>query len=84
MCSVFLLVMNAPMLNSDIKNKEEYVAFADQIAHAFLPDRNENPELHELVTLYQLQRHSKACRKYKNKFAKFVNLSLENFLLRKH
>ena len=41
--------MNAPGLNAD--NKEEYVAFVDQILHAFLPDRNENPELHELVKL---------------------------------
>ena len=61
--------MNAPLLNSD--NKEEYVAFVDQIIHAFLPDRNENPELHELVKLYQLHRHSKTCRKYKNEVCKF-------------
>ena len=60
----FLWVMNAPVLNSD--NKEEYVAFVDQIVHAFLRDRNENPELHELVKFYQLQRHSKTCMKYKN------------------
>ena len=43
----FLSVLNAPVLNLD--NKEEYVAFLDQIVHAFLPDKNENPELHELV-----------------------------------
>ena len=61
--------MNAPALNAD--NKEEYVAFVDQILHAFLPDRNENPELHELVKLYQLHRHSKTCRKYKNKVCRF-------------
>ena len=65
----FLMVMNAPVLNSD--NKEEYVAFVDQIVHAFLPDRNENPELHELVKLYQLHRHSKTCRKYKNEVCRF-------------
>ena len=43
----FLSVLNAPVLNLD--NKEEYVAFLDQIVHAFLPDKNENSELHGLV-----------------------------------
>ena len=61
--------MNAPALNAD--NKEEYVAFVDQILHAFLPDRNENPELHELVKLYQLHRHSRTRRKYKNEVCRF-------------
>ena len=65
----FLWMLNAPVLISD--NKEEYVAFVDQIVHAFLPDRNENPELHELAKLYQLHRHSKTCRKYKNKVCRF-------------
>ena len=57
----FLWAIDAPLLNSD--NMEEYVAFVDQIVHVYLPDRNENPELHELVKLYQLHRHSKTCRK---------------------
>ena len=48
-----------------------YVAFVDQIVHAFLPDRNENPELHNLVKLYRLQRHSRTCRKYKNELCMF-------------
>ena len=65
----FLWMLNAPVLISD--NKEEYVAFVDQIVHAFLPDRDENPELHELVKLYQLHRHSKTCRKYKNEVSRF-------------
>ena len=67
----FLRVANAPVLTSN--NKEEYVDFADQIVHALLPDRNENPELHNLLILYQLHR---TCRKYKKgpcifKFGKF-------------
>ena len=65
----FLWVMNAPVLNSD--NKEGYVAFVYQIIHAFLPDGNENPELHELVKFYQLHRHSKTCRKYNNDVCRF-------------
>ena len=48
----FLWVMNAPVLNSD--NKEEYVAFVNQIVY---PDRTKNPELHKLVKLHQLHRH---------------------------
>ena len=77
----FLWVANAPVLTSNIK--EEYVAFVDQIVHAFLPDRNENPELQNLVKLYQLHRHSRTCRKYKNescrfKFGKFFSKKKKN------
>ena len=43
-------------------NKEEHVAFVDQIVHALLPDRYKNPELHNLVKLST----SRTCRKYKN------------------
>ena len=62
-----LWVANAPVLTSN--NKEEYVAFVDQVVHAFLPNRNENPELH---------RHSRAFRKHKKepcrfKFGNFVS-----------
>ena len=73
----FLWVANDPGLISN--NKEEYITLVDQIVHAFVPDRNENPELHNLVNLYQLHRHSRTCRKYKNepysrfKFAKFFS-----------
>ena len=69
----FLWVTNAPVLTS--KNKEEYVTFVDQIVHVFLPDRNENPELHNSVKLYQLHRKSRTCRKYKNE----PGLNLESF-----
>ena len=33
--------------------------------------KKEKPELHELVKLYQLHRHSKTCRKYKNETCRF-------------
>ena len=52
------------------------MAFVDQIVHAFLPDRNENPELHNLVKLYQLHRHSRTCRNIKINLA---GLNLESF-----
>ena len=57
---------------SKTNNKEEYVAFIDQFIHAFLAEKKkEKPELHELVQLYQLHRHSKTCRKYKNEACRF-------------
>ena len=60
---------NASVLTSD--NKEEYVTFFDQTVHAFLSDRNENSELHNLVKLYRLHRHSRTYRKYENKPCRF-------------
>ena len=65
----FLWVVYALVLTS--KNEEDYVAFVDQVVHAFLCDRNENPELHNLVKLYQLHRHSRTRRKYKNEPCRF-------------
>ena len=65
----FRWVVNAPVLTS--RNKEEYAAFVDQTVHAFLPERNENPDLHGLVKLYQLQKHLQTCRKYKNEVCRF-------------
>ena len=74
----FLWVAYAPVLTS--KNEEDYVAFIDQVVHAFLHDRNEKPELHNLGKLYQLHRHSRIYRKYKKepcrfKFGKFFSIN---------
>ena len=44
----FLWVANAPVLTAN--NNKEYVDFVNQIVHAFLPDRNENPELHNFIS----------------------------------
>lgn len=41
----------------------------DSIVNEFLPNRNEQPELYELVKSYQLHRHS--CWKYKNQLCRF-------------
>ena len=65
----FLWVANAPVLTS--KSKEEYVAFVDQIVHAFLSDRDDS-EIHDLVKLYLFHKHSRTCKgKYKNEPCKF-------------
>ena len=50
---------------------DEYVSFVDKIVHAYLRNTNENPDLHELVKLYQFHRHSKTCCKYGNDGCRF-------------
>ena len=65
----FLWIWKAPILSQD--TVDDYVAFVDKIVHASLPNKNENPDLHELVKLYQLHRHSKTCHKYKNEVCRF-------------
>ena len=46
--------------------KNEYLTYIDHIVKAQLPDRENEPELYELVKTYQIHYHSKSCRKYKN------------------
>ena len=43
--------------------------------------KREKPELHELVKMYQLHRHSKICKKYNNEV---VELNLKSFSIMKH
>ena len=64
-----LWVLNAPVLSED--NIDEYVRFVDAVIKAYVPDINENPELHKLVTTYQIHSHSKSCRKYKNQECRY-------------
>ena len=65
----FICILNASVLNEN--NVNEYVSFVDEIVHPYLPNKNENPDLYELVKLYQLHRHSKTCRKYRNDGCRF-------------
>ena len=60
----FLWVIDAPVLTKDTKN--EYLTYIDHIIKAQLPDRENDPELYELVKTYQIHSHSKSCRKYEN------------------
>lgn len=48
------------------ENREAYVEFIDKYVQAFLPDKQTDQELHELVKTYQRHNHSKSYRKYKN------------------
>ena len=57
----FIWILNAPVLCEN--NVDEYVSFVDKIVHAYLLNKNKNPDFHELVKLCQLHRHSKTCCK---------------------
>ena len=53
------------------ETKQEYIDYVDQHVQAYLPDRDTDPELYELVKKYQTHSHGKTCRKYKNFACRF-------------
>ena len=55
---------DCPKLTSG--NSQAYTEYVDKHAQAYLPNKDTEPVLHELVTTYQKHTHSKTCRKYKN------------------
>ena len=55
---------DCPKLTSD--SKDAYVKFIDKHVQGNLPNEEDEPELHQLVKMYQRHNHSKTCRKYKN------------------
>ncbi|XP_066926174.1 uncharacterized protein [Clytia hemisphaerica] len=65
----FLWILNAPILTA--ATKIEYTEFIDKIIKVSLPSQHEDPDLFDLVKTYQLHRHSKTCRKYKNTPCRF-------------
>ena len=64
-----LWVLNAPTLTKD--NKNEYITFVDSVIKCELPNKDEEPELYDLVLTYQKHTHSNSCRKYKNKDCRY-------------
>ncbi|XP_066911584.1 uncharacterized protein [Clytia hemisphaerica] len=56
-------IEGAPTLTHE--NIDEYRDFVDRVVKCDLPEDKES-ELYKLVTTYQVHRHSKSCRKYKN------------------
>ena len=64
----FLWTKNSPVLTNE--NKELYIRHVDEKISAALPDTNQN-EIFELVKTYQIHRHSKTCRKYRNYSCRF-------------
>ena len=45
--------------------------WVDSVIRSDLPDPNNEPALFELVKTYQIHRHSKTCRKYRNEKCRF-------------
>ena len=43
----------------------------DSVIRSDLPDPNKEPVLFELAKTYQIDRHSKTCRKYRNEKSRF-------------
>lgn len=60
---------DCPKLTPD--TEEAYVNYIDQHVQAYLPDKDDDPELYELVKKYQTHSHSKTCRKYRNIACRF-------------
>ena len=60
----FRWMVNSPTLSKD--NKKEYIEFVDSIIRTDLPHPVDEADLHEFVSKYQIHRHSRTCRKYKN------------------
>ena len=61
----FLWILDPPVLSSE--TLDIYKKFVDSTIQAYLPDEHQDKELYDLVKKYQTHRHSKSCRKYKNK-----------------
>lgn len=40
------------------ENKQDYIEFIDKHVHAYIPNRETHPQLHELVETYQNHNHS--------------------------
>ena len=52
----FLWLINAPLLTKDTKDE-----YNDNIGKAQLPDTEKEPQLYEMVKIYQIHSHSKSC-----------------------
>ena len=55
---------DCPKLTSE--TKEAYIEYIDKDVQAYLPNKEDDLELHDMVNFYQKHTHSKTCRKYKN------------------
>ena len=60
---------DCPKLSQD--TKQDYIDYVDQHVQAYLPDKDKDLDLYELVKKYQTHSHSKSCRKYKNIACRF-------------
>ena len=51
--------------------KVHILIYIDKHVQAFIPNKETDGELNELVNMYQRHSHSKSCRKYKNVQSRF-------------
>ena len=65
----FIWVKDSPLLTEE--TTDSFVEFIDQHVQAYLPDPISEPELHQLVKMYQTHAHSKTCKRYKNLLCRF-------------
>ena len=65
----FMWILSSPILTKS--NIEEYTSWVDNNISTDLPDPRSEPDLFELVKTYQIDRHSKTCRKYRNENCRF-------------
>ena len=66
----FIWILIAPKLTK--VNINDYRNWVDSVMRSDLPDPNNKSALFELVKTYQIHRHSKICRKYRNEKLGFV------------
>ena len=67
-------------------NEETYVRYIEKHVQAHLPERENEPEFYELVSMYQKHNHSRSCKKYKIFLAGLilVSFSLMKQLFQSH
>ena len=68
---VHLLIWTSDCPRLDSDNKSAYIDYIDRHVQAFVPSKEEDDELYELVNMYQMHSHSESCRKYKNVQCRF-------------
>ncbi len=60
---------DCPELTND--TKDVCIDYIDQHVQAYLPDKETDHQLYDLMKTYQTHNHSKTCRKYKNVACRF-------------
>ena len=66
---LFICVLNSPKWTKS--SIEEYTSWVDNAVRTDLPDPCSDPDLFELVKPYQIHRHSRTYRKYRNEKCRF-------------
>ena len=65
----FIWILNGPKLSKE--TKDEYIQWVDSIIRTDIANSVSEKELFEFVKTFQVHRHSKKCRKYRNDKCRF-------------